>query len=119
MSVPARRLRLVVLIVAVVAGWSSSPRAAEDPASSTRMLRQPTVSATHIAFAYAGNIWIVERAGGAARRVTSFQGQASNPQLSPDGKTLAFSADYGGNPDVYVVAVPRFSRAALLQLHLP
>ena len=105
MSVPARRLRLVVLIVAVVAGWSSSPRAAEDPASSTRMLRQPTVSATHIAFAYAGNIWIVERAGGAARRVTSFQGQASNPQLSPDGKTLAFSADYGGNPDVYVVAV--------------
>ncbi len=71
----------------------------------TRLLRTPTVSAGHIAFAYASNIWIVERAGGTARRVTSFQGQASNPQLSPDGRQLAFSADYAGNADVYVVPV--------------
>ncbi len=63
------------------------------------------MSATHIAFAYASNIWIVERGGGAARRVTSFQGQASHPQLSPDGRTLAFSADYAGNADVYTVPV--------------
>jgi tricorn protease len=104
MNVRARRTWLVVLVTAVIAGWSSSPRAADDP-SGTRLLRQPTVSATHIALAYAGNIWMVERAGGTARRVTSFQGQASNPQLSPDGKTLAFSADYAGNPDVYVVPV--------------
>ncbi len=70
----------------------------------TRMLRSPTISSTHIAFAYASNIWIVERAGGAARRLTSFQGQSSNPHLSPDGKWVAFSADYAGNTDVYVVA---------------
>jgi tricorn protease len=69
----------------------------------TRMLRSPSVSATHIAFAYAQNIWIVDRAGGAARRLTSFQGATENPKLSPDGKWVAFSGEYGGNIDVYVV----------------
>ena len=58
----------------------------------TRMLRSPTISATHIAFAYANNIWVVERAGGIARRLTSFQGQTTNPKFSPDGQTIAFSA---------------------------
>ncbi len=72
---------------------------------STRMLRSPTVSATHVAFAYANNIWVAERSGGVARRVTSFQGQSTNPKFSPDGKSLAFSADYAGNTDVYVVPV--------------
>ena len=76
----------------------------DDPAGGTRMLRTPTVSASHIAFAYAGNIWIADRAGGDARRLTSFQGEASNPQLSPDGSLVAFSGQYGGNTDVYVVA---------------
>src|SRR5262245_13780267 len=71
----------------------------------TRLLRTPTVSATQIAFAYANNIWIVERAGGTARRLTSFQGQTSNPHFSPDGNTIAFSADYAGNTDVYTVPV--------------
>lgn len=69
----------------------------------TRLLRTPTVSATHVAFAYANNIWMVERAGGAARRLTSFQGETSHPQFSPDGKWIAFSAEYAGNTDVYVV----------------
>jgi tricorn protease len=70
----------------------------------TRLLRTPTVSATQIAFAYAQNIWVVPRAGGMARRVTSFQGQTSNPHFSPDGKWIAFSGEYAGNLDVYVVA---------------
>jgi tricorn protease len=70
---------------------------------STRLLRTPTVSATRIAFAYANNIWVVERSGGMARRLTSFAGQTTNPHFSPDGKWLAFSAEYAGNNDVYVV----------------
>ena len=69
----------------------------------TRMLRSPTVSRTQIAFAYANNIWTVERAGGLARRITSFQGTTENPKFSPDGKVIAFSAQYAGNIDVYVV----------------
>src|SRR5215470_8308122 len=70
----------------------------------TRLLRSPAVSATQIAFAYANNIWIVERAGGTARRLTSFQGLTSNPHFSPDGKWIAFSGEYAGNTDVYVVS---------------
>src|SRR3989442_2171635 len=72
-------------------------------AGGTRLLRNPTVSATQIAFAYAQNIWTVPRAGGMARRITSFQGQTSNPHFSPDGKWIAFSGEYAGNLDVYVV----------------
>jgi tricorn protease len=72
--------------------------------ASTRLLRMPTVSATQIAFVYANNLWIVERAGGSARRLTSFAGQTTNPHFSPDGKWIAFSGEYAGNVDVYVVA---------------
>src|SRR5262249_56800985 len=72
-------------------------------AAQTRMLRTPTVSNTQIAFAYANNIWIVDRAGGNARRVTSFPGATENPKFSPDGKMLAFSAQYGGDVGVFVV----------------
>jgi len=74
-------------------------------AGPTRMLRTPAVSPTHIAFAHANNIWVVERAGGLARRLTSFQGATSNPKFSPDGQSIAFSAEYSGNTDVYVVPV--------------
>src|SRR5262245_18890593 len=63
----------------------------------TRLLRTPTVSSTEIAFAYANNIWTVPRAGGNARRLTSFQGQTMNPHFSPDGHWIAFSGEYAGN----------------------
>jgi tricorn protease len=69
----------------------------------TRLLRTPTVSSTQIGFAYANNIWVVPRAGGSARRVTSFQGQTANPHFSPDGRWIAFSGEYAGNFDVYIV----------------
>ncbi|MFL5606115.1 MAG: protease, partial [Gemmatimonadaceae bacterium] len=70
----------------------------------TRMLRSPSVSTRNIAFAHAGNVWIVPRGGGTARRLTSFAGEASNPKLSPDGSLVAFSGQYAGNVDVYVVS---------------
>jgi tricorn protease len=77
---------------------------AQTSNSGTRLLRTPTVSATQIGFAYAQNIWVVPRAGGMARRVTSFQGQTTSPHFSPDSKWIAFSGEYAGNTDVYVVA---------------
>src|SRR5215510_323006 len=77
--------------------------ASASASAQTRMLRTPTVSKTQIAFAYANNIWTVDRAGGAARRITSFQGTTENPKFSPDGRLIAFSAQYAGNVDVYVV----------------
>ncbi len=80
-----------------------SASAANETGTSTRLLRAPTVSSTSIAFVYAENLWIVERAGGTARRLTSSSGQTTNPHFSPDGKWLAFSAEYAGNVDVYVI----------------
>jgi tricorn protease len=100
-----RRLPILLLIAFVIA-WSAfkfSDPSVQAQAGGTRLLRTPTVSATQIAFAYAQNIWTVPRAGGMARRITSFQGQTSNPHFSPDGKWIAFSGEYAGNLDVYVV----------------
>ncbi|MEP7325131.1 MAG: PDZ domain-containing protein [Gemmatimonadota bacterium] len=74
-------------------------------AQGTRLLRQPTVSTTQIAFSYAGDIWVVGREGGDARRLTSYPGIESDPAFSPDGQWIAFSGGYSGNPDVYVVSV--------------
>jgi tricorn protease len=109
-NVPAEPcLRLipnVVLLASVLLGSLFSLHSvarARSPNGPTRLLRTPTVSATQIAFAYANNIWVVPRAGGSARRLTSFQGQTANPQFSPDGKWIAFSGEYAGNFDVYIV----------------
>ncbi len=92
------RLSSSVLALAA-ASLASQPLAAQ-----TRLLRQPSVSSSHVAFAYANNIWIASRDGGEARRLTSFQGATSSPKFSPDGRLVAFSGQYGGNTDVYVVA---------------
>ncbi len=96
-------LLLAILSVGLLFG-GLKPSVVSANGTGTRLLRTPTVSATQIAFAYANNIWMVERAGGTARRLTSFQGQTTNPHFSPDGKWIAFSAEYAGNTDVYVVA---------------
>ncbi len=74
-------------------------------ASETRLLRQPAVNENHIAFAYGGNIWITGLYGGEAKRLTSFHGVESNPKFSPDGQWIAFSGQFAGSTDVYVVSV--------------
>src|SRR6476659_4998441 len=67
------------------------------------LLRHPTVSQTQIVFSFAGDLWIVAREGGDARRLTSGIGQETDPFFSPDGTQIAFSGEYDGNQDVYVV----------------
>jgi tricorn protease len=70
----------------------------------TRLLRHPTVSRDSVAFEYAGDLWVVGRSGGQARRLTSTQGVEIDPYFSPDGSQIAFTATVAGNTDVYVVA---------------
>ena len=72
-------------------------------AQGTRLLRQPTISAKHIVFVYADDLWLVDREGGDAKRLTSHEGTESFPHFSPDGSMVAFSAQYDGNTDVFVV----------------
>jgi len=66
-------------------------------------MRSPTVSATTIVFRFAGDLWSVPRTGGRATRLTSAPGVESDPRFSPDGKWVAFTGTYDGNPDVFVV----------------
>ena len=71
----------------------------------TRMMHQPDLSATHIAFIYANDLWVARTDGTGVRRLTSDAGVESLPRFSPDGKTIAFSAEYDGNTDVYTIPV--------------
>ena len=75
------------------------------------LARDPALSQTQIVFVFAGDLWIVARTGGEARRLTAGVGAESAPTFSPDGKWVAFTGQYDGNTDVFVVSadggVPR------------
>jgi tricorn protease len=73
--------------------------AADEPL----LLQKPTLSKTHIVFAYAGDLWSVAREGGAAARLTSGTGTETDPAFSPDGTRIAFTGEYDGNVDVFVI----------------
>lgn len=70
----------------------------------TLLLKQPTVSTNHVAFLYAGDIWIADRDGSQPRRLTVHKGEKSTPVFSPDGQWIAFSGSYDGNTSVYVIS---------------
>ena len=72
-------------------------------AQGTRLLRRPTVSHDNVAFEYGGDLWVVSRAGGSARRLTSTPSEETDPHFSPDGSLIAYTSTISGNTDVYVV----------------
>lgn len=69
------------------------------------MLRYPDVSATHIVFSYANDLWIVPREGGSAAPLASPPGQELYPKFSPDGRSIAFVGNYDGNQDLYTISL--------------
>lgn len=73
-------------------------------AQSTRLLRQPSISEGHVAFTHGGDLWVANRSGGAARRITSTPATESHPHLSPDGQTIAFTSNRSGTQAVYIVS---------------
>ncbi len=99
-----KMLRLVYGIAAWLVVAPAAPAQPMVPARiDARMMREPAVSATQIAFVYAGDIWIAEKGGGVAVRLSSPRGEESFPRFSPDGSLLAFTGDYDGNEDIYVM----------------
>ena len=92
---------IVVLSLSILslAAGSGDPGHMPD----ARMLRFPDVSAEKIVFSYAGDLWIVPKEGGTARRLSSPKGNEMFPKFSPDGTRIAFSGNYDGNTDVYIV----------------
>ena len=90
---------LLVTLLFVLA----APELAAQSSSQYALLRKPTVSKSQIAFSYGGDLWVVDRNGGEARRLTSDVGIEIDPAFSPDGSMIAFTGEYDGNEDVYVI----------------
>ena len=90
-----RRLIFASLLLSVISAAASG--------QGTRLLRRPTVSRDLVAFEYAGDLWVVSRNGGQARRLTATPGVEIDPHFSLDGSQIAFTATVAGNTDVYVV----------------
>ena len=91
-------------IVVAVFLASATRLAAQVSTTDTRLLAQPAVSATRVAFGYAGDLWTARLDGSDVRRLTTADGDETNPVFSPDGQWIAFSGNYDGNRDVYLVA---------------
>lgn len=77
--------------------------AATQAAPKPHIYQRPALSRDLIAFGYAGDLWTVPREGGRATRLTIGVGIETAPIFSPDGSTLAFTADYDGNTDVFTI----------------
>ncbi len=96
-------LHLPAAVLSLVAALATAAALPAIDVADTRLLSQPAVSADHVAFAYAGDLWIARRDGAGVRRLTSHEGTETSPRFSPDGAMVAFSAEYDGNIDVYVM----------------
>lgn len=92
-----------LLSLVLAASCAASFVSAQKLPDTTRLLRFPTTNGDQIVFCYAGQLYTVSKDGGTARRLTSGPGYASFPHFSPDGKQLAFTSQYDGNTEVYVM----------------
>jgi len=94
-------------LISITGVYAQNVFAAANPSSggpdTTRLLRFPTTNGAQIVFCYAGEIYTVGKDGGIARRLTSGPGYSSFPRFSPDGKQIAFTSQYDGNTEVYVM----------------
>ncbi len=94
------RSLLLVLLLLLCLPAAAQPRRGDDLA---RLLRYPDINGDQLAFVYAGDIWTVPAAGGTARRLTSHPGLELFPKFSPDGRWIAFSGQYNGTRQVFVI----------------
>src|SRR5512139_2037972 len=94
-------MRRIFLQIALVI--AATPILSFAQSSSATLFRQPTMNKDSIVFVYAGDLWRVARSGGSAERLTSNIGVEVNPVFSPNGEWIAFTGEYDGNLDVYVV----------------
>jgi tricorn protease len=92
------RCNFIILLIAVLM-FPLTSLAADTPL----LMQKPTMNQTHVVFVFAGDLWRVPREGGAALRLTTAKGTETNPVFSPDGSQLAFTGEYDGNVDVYVM----------------
>src|SRR5215472_13969319 len=89
------------LLIGLGLGVLATNAAAENPPEG--FSRYPSIGGGLIVFASEGDLWKVPAAGGIATRLTAFEGDERFPKVSPDGHWIAFTAQYEGNDDVYVM----------------
>ncbi len=98
-----QRLSLRSLIAALlIAAVSLTTAEAQGP---TRLLRFPHINGDTVAFTYAGDLYTAPLAGGTATRLTSHEGLEIFAKFSPDGRWIAFSGEYAGSRQVYVIKI--------------
>jgi tricorn protease len=78
--------------------------AAQQSTDGPLLIGRVAVNQTHIAFTYSGKIWLVERTGGVAKRLTKTNDEEGMPVFSPDGRRIAFSKSNGNDWDVFIAA---------------
>lgn len=96
-----RRYTPLLFALSSVGGITHESFASEQ----TLLLRTPALSKDHLAFIYAGDIWLADQNGANPRRLTNHPAQEMEPKFSPDGQWIAFTAAYNNNLDVYIVSV--------------
>ncbi len=94
------RLRILVLFLLSLCLPATTVPAAADEA---RLLRYPSIHRDFVVFAHGGDLWRAPSGGGQAVRLTSHAGVELTPKISPDGAWVAFSAEYSGSRQVYVM----------------
>ena len=87
-----------ILLSLLLAGAASTVQADE-----ARLLRFPSTNGQEIVFSYAGDLYKAPLAGGEALRLTSHIGYEMFARFSPDGKSIAFTGEYDGNREVYLI----------------
>ncbi|MCB1127262.1 MAG: PD40 domain-containing protein, partial [Verrucomicrobiae bacterium] len=87
--------RSLFILVLFFTSWSLADEA--------RLLRFPATNGTDIVFTHAGDLYSVPMTGGVARKLTSHDGYEMFPRFSADGQWLAFTGQYDGNTEVYVM----------------
>jgi tricorn protease len=92
-----RNFALLLLVSSAQFAWCAASN--DKPL----LLRHPTISRTRIVFTFANDLWSVAREGGDAIRLTTGVGVESDPIFSPDGSQIAFTGEYDGNIDVFVI----------------
>ena len=94
---------LIRSLVALAGGVGAMSSALADVRPHAGMMRHPDVSATHVVFQYANDLWVAPRAGGTALPLSSPEGTETYAKFSPDGSEIAFVGNYDGGQDVYIV----------------
>ena len=92
--------RLVMTVMATAFLWTST---AAPAAAQTRLLRFPDIHGDQVVFCYGGDLWKAPADGGTAIRLTAHPGQELFPKFSPDGNWIAFTGQYDGDEQVYVM----------------